>query len=259
VRRAIGVVFQDPSLDEDLTGLENLMFHGRLYKVPSDLLNKRMKELLTLMELEDRSHDLVKTYSGGMRRRLEIARGLLHHPKVLFLDEPTLGLDPQTRRHIWKYIERLNKDEKVTMLLTTHYMEEADYLCDRIAIMDLGKKVVEDSPGMLKQSLGGDVVTLTVPEEGSGLRESLLRIDTVRSVDIFKDTVRIATQKGEAIIPLALEVARNQGIQVKSVSLHEPTLEDVFIKYTGKQLREESEGKRARLKRRISQRRGFRH
>ncbi|KYH42125.1 MAG: putative daunorubicin resistance ABC transporter, ATP-binding protein, partial [Candidatus Bathyarchaeota archaeon B63] len=141
VRRSLGIVFQDPSLDDLLTGRENLEFHGRIYGIPKAERERRIKELLELAQLSERADDLVRTYSGGMRRRLEIARGLMHHPKVLFLDEPTLGLDPQTRRAVWSYIQRMNKDEEVTIFLTTHYMEEADHLCERIAIIDYGRIV----------------------------------------------------------------------------------------------------------------------
>lgn len=259
VRKSIGIVFQDPSLDDNLTGTENLHFHARLYKVPKKVMNERMKELLDLMELSDRANDLVKTYSGGMRRRLEIARGLLHHPKVLFLDEPTLGLDPQTRRHIWEYIQKLNENERVTMLLTTHYMDEADYLCDKIAIMDHGKIVALGSPLSLKKSLGGDVVTLATTSKDEKLKEDLLGIEYVTGVDFVEDAIRLTTSKGETVIPRALNVAREHGIEVKSVSLHEPTLEDVFIKFTGRRLRDETEGKKGQLKRRMGHRRRLSH
>lgn len=259
VRKSIGIVFQDPSLDDNLTGTENLQFHGRLYKVPKKLMNDRMMELMGLMELSDRADDLVKTYSGGMRRRLEIARGLLHHPKVLFLDEPTLGLDPQTRRLIWEYIEKLNKNEKVTILLTTHYMDEADYLCDRIAIIDYGKIVALGSPSNLKESLGGDVVTLDTKSQDQKLKDDLLKIDNITSVDFIKDAIRLTTSKGEKAIPSAMNVVRDHGVEIKSVSLHEPTLEDVFIKYTGRRLRDESEGKKGRMKRAMGRRRRLHH
>jgi ABC-2 type transport system ATP-binding protein len=259
VRKSIGIVFQDPSLDDVLTGRENLQFHGRLYKVPKKTMNERMGGLLELMELSDRADDPVKTYSGGMRRRLEITRGLLHHPKVLFLDEPTLGLDPQTRRHIWEYIEKLNKNEKVTMMLTTHYMDEADYLCDRIAIIDHGKIVVEGSPTSLKGSLGGDVITLATSAKDEMLKESLLRIKNVKSVDFVKDAIRLTASKGETVIPEAMNIAREYGIEVNSVSLHGPTLEDVFIKFTGRRLRDETEGKKSQLKRVMGHRRRLRH
>jgi len=258
VRKSIGIVFQDPSLDDNLTGSENLQFHGRLYKIPKTTMNQRMEELLELMELSDRADDLVKTYSGGMRRRLEIARGLLHHPKVLFLDEPTLGLDPQTRRHIWAYIEKLNKNEKVTMMLTTHYMDEADYLCDRIAIIDQGKIVAEGSPTNLKGSLGGDVVILATSAKDEKLKDDLLKIENVKSVDFVKDAIRLTASKGETVIPEAMNVTKEHGAEVKSVSLHGPTLEDVFIKFTGRRLRDETEGKKDQLKRAIGHRRRFR-
>jgi len=222
-------------------------------------MNERMRELLNLMELSDRADDLVKTYSGGMRRRLEIARGLLHHPKVLFLDEPTLGLDPQTRRHIWEYIEKLNENEKITILLTTHYMDEADYLCDRIAIIDYGKIVALGSPSNLKESLGGDVITLTTKSQDQKLKDELLKIDNVTSVDLIKDAIRLTTSKGEKTIPSAMNVVRDHGVEIKSVSLHEPTLEDVFIKYTGRRLRDESEGKKGQMKRTIRHRRRLHH
>jgi ABC-2 type transport system ATP-binding protein len=259
VRKSIGIVFQDQSLDDNLTGTENMQFHGRLYKVPKKILNERMNELLELMELAERKDDLVKTYSGGMRRRLEIARGLLHHPKVLFLDEPTLGLDPQTRRHIWEYIEKLNESEGVTMLLTTHYMEEADYLCDRIAIIDYGKIVALDTPSNLKKTMGGDVISLETTSKDEKLKEDLLKIDNVTGVDFVKDAVRMTSSKGETLIPKAMDVMRDHNVEVKSVSLHAPTLEDVFIKYTGHRLRDEGEGKKGQLKRVMGHRRRLHH
>ena len=259
VRKSIGIVFQDPSLDENLTARENLEFHGRLYKVPKDLMNKRMDELLALMELSDRVDDLVKTYSGGMRRRLEIARGLLHHPKVLFLDEPTLGLDPQTRIHIWKYIEKLNKSEGITMLLTTHYMHEADYLCNDIAIIDEGKIVASGTPNGLKESLGGDVITLDIKTMDKRIKNDLLNIRKVKNVDFLKKSIRVTALHGDRVIPEAMDVLRKHKLETESVSLHKPTLEDVYIKYTGKRLRDEIEGKKGQFKRSMRSRRRFRH
>ncbi len=164
VRKSIGIVFQDQSLDEELTAWENMDFHGRLYRIPADIRKQRITELLKLVELEDRKDDIVKTFSGGMRRRLEIARGLLHHPSVLFLDEPTLGLDPQTRNHLWQYIATLAKEKGITIILTTHYMDEADRLCNRIAIIDHGKIIALDTPKNLKDGIGGDVVTIKSPD-----------------------------------------------------------------------------------------------
>ena len=164
VRKSIGIVFQDPSIDDRLTGRENLYMHANLYGVPPGEQKSRIDRVLKLVELEGRADDLLRTYSGGMRRRLEIARGLIHYPKVLFLDEPTIGLDPQTREHIWSYIEDLRRAHEITMILTTHYMEEADRLSDRIAIMDYGKIVASDTPAKLKDTLEGDVITIKTKE-----------------------------------------------------------------------------------------------
>lgn len=181
VRHSFGIVFQDPSLDEELTAYENLEFHGVLYKVPKELRKKRIAELLAIVELGDRKDDLVKHFSGGMKRRLEIARGLLHHPKILFLDEPTLGLDPQTRNHIWNYIKNLNKAEGITVFFTTHYMEEAERSADRVAIIDHGRIITEGTPDELKaqtktQSLEDAFLALTgkdVREENSNPMENM--------------------------------------------------------------------------------------
>ncbi len=237
VRRLIGIVFQDPSLDDNLTGRENLNFHARLYKVPRNEIDQRINEVLTLVELSDKADVIVKKYSGGMKRRLEIARGLLHHPKVLFLDEPTLGLDPQTRRHIWDYVEKLNKEKRITMILTTHYMDEADKLCDRIAIIDHGKIVALDTPDNLKRDVGGDVVIMTVPSDTDQLKTELERLPIVKSAQSVDGTLRLSVENGETAIPIFMDVARQEGIAVPSIALHEPTLEDIFIKYTGREIR----------------------
>jgi ABC-2 type transport system ATP-binding protein len=237
VRGLIGIVFQDPSLDDNLTGRENLDFHGRLYKVPRGEIAGRINDVLELVELSDKADVIVKKYSGGMKRRLEIARGLLHHPKVLFLDEPTLGLDPQTRRHIWEYIGRLNKEKQITMILTTHYMDEADQLCDRVAIVDHGKIVAMDTPDNLKHDVGGDIVIMKVPNGGEQLKAKLDQLDVVKSTQLVDGTLRLSVDKGETAIPVFLDVARQEGIAVPSISLREPTLEDIFIKYTGREIR----------------------
>ena len=160
VRKSIGIVFQDPSVDDRLTGRENLQVHANLYGVPRDEQKKQIDDVLELVELQDRADNLVRQYSGGMRRRLEIARGLIHFPKVLFLDEPTVGLDPQSRDHIWSYIRRLMKYEDLTIILSTHYLEEADRFCDRVAIIDHGDIVALDTPHNLKEELGGDTITV---------------------------------------------------------------------------------------------------
>ncbi|MGZ4902801.1 MAG: ATP-binding cassette domain-containing protein [Halobacteriota archaeon] len=237
VRRLIGIVFQDPSLDDNLTGQENLDFHARLYKVPRSEIAQRINDVLDLVELSDKADVIVKKYSGGMKRRLEIARGLLHHPRVLFLDEPTLGLDPQTRRHIWDYIEKLNREKRITMILTTHYMDEADKLCDRIAIIDHGKIVALDTPENLKRDVGGDVVILTVPSGTERLKVELERLPFVKSAQSVDSTLRLSVENGETAIPIFMDVARQEGISVPSIALHEPTLEDIFIKYTGREIR----------------------
>jgi ABC-2 type transport system ATP-binding protein len=233
VRKSIGIVFQDPSSDDILTGYENLKLHGMLYDMPDDLREKRIKEVLKLVDLTDRKNDLVKKYSGGMRRRLEIARGLMHHPKILFLDEPTLGLDPQTRGHIWKYIEKLAKDEKITIVITTHYMDEADKLCDRLAIIDHGKIIVLGTPQKLKKNLGGDIIKLKAKKLNI---EKLKKLRYVKKVD---------TTDGEAVLTVRnadkhlQEILKTAG-KVGSVEIRSPTLDDVFLHYTGRAIREES-------------------
>ena len=237
VRQQIGIVFQEPSLDEALTGKENLDFHGRLYGVPRNEIAQRISEVLDLVELSDKANVIVNKYSGGMKRRLEIARGLLHHPRVLFLDEPTLGLDPQTRLHIWEYIEKLNREKKITMILTTHYMDEADKLCDRIAIIDHGQIVAMDTPENLKHDVGGDVVIMTVPNGSEQLKTKLEQLEFVKSTQLVDGTLRLSVDKGETAIPIFMDVAREEGIAVPSIALHEPTLEDIFIKYTGREIR----------------------
>lgn len=237
VRKSIGIVFQDPSLDDELTGRENLEFHGRLYHIPKDLREKRIREVLKLVELEDKAGMQVKTYSGGMRRRLEIARGLMHHPKVMFLDEPTLGLDPQTRRSIWEHIKKLNREEKLTIILTTHYMEEADYLCDRIAIIDHGKIIALGTPENLKNITGGD--TLTIETSDAEKLKGILKFRWIKNMKIFDGKLNITVSNGDKVIPKILNIAAKNRIKINSVNLKKPTLEDVFIHYTGRTIREE--------------------
>lgn len=238
VRQNIGVVFQDTTLDDRLTGRENLDLHGRLYGMDGIPRKKRIEEVLGLVELTDRADAIVKTYSGGMMRRLEIARGLMHHPHVLFLDEPTLGLDPQTRNHIWEYIKILNKEEGVTIVLTTHYMEEADHLCGRIAIIDNGEIVALDTPDALKDRLGGDIITLEIedPDKIAGLCE--LYKGCANSVSRKNNEVFITVRHGERQIPLILNTALNAGISILSVTLRKPTLDDVFLHHTGRAIRD---------------------
>ena len=236
VRKSIGIVFQDPSVDDRLTGRENLYMHANLYGVPVGEQRSRIDSVLKLVELEDRADDLLRTYSGGMRRRLELARGLIHYPKVLFLDEPTIGLDPQTRDHVWRYIRELKEKHDITVVLTTHYMEEADRLSDRIAIMDYGKIIALDTPAQLKETLEGDVITVKANNP-----DALLSLITekmgLQKTRVVNGTIEITVRNGEDILPRIVETATQNKIYVESISLREPNLEDVFLHYTGRMIR----------------------
>jgi ABC-2 type transport system ATP-binding protein len=247
VRRCIGIVFQDPALDDQLTGRENLDFHARMYSMPKKEREERIREVLSLVELSDRSDDLVEKYSGGMKRRLEIARGLMHRPRVLFLDEPTLGLDAQTRRVIWKHIMKLNRKYKITIILTTHYMEEADFLCKRIAIIDHGKILALDTPANLKDILGGDVITLNVSDAAKMARIAKSMKEVIKMKTHGK-SISLSIDNGGKRIPSLLRMAEKGGISVESVDLHRPTLEDVFIHFTGKSIRAQEASPNERLK-----------
>jgi ABC-2 type transport system ATP-binding protein len=239
VRKSIGVVFQEPALDGKLTGRENLEFHTMMYGIGKAERRLRIDEVLALVELTDKAGTLVEKYSGGMKRRLEIARGLTHRPKVLFLDEPTLGLDAQTRRHIWEYIRKLNKEAGVTIILTTHYMEEADYLCGRIAIMDQGKFVAMDAPGRLKDTLGGDVVSLEFEGDAAAFLGDLGRQDWIKRSKLHEDVLSLTVEKGERRIPELVMLAQEKGVTINSVNLRKPSLEDVFLHFTGRTIREQ--------------------
>jgi ABC-2 type transport system ATP-binding protein len=254
IRRSIGVVFQEPALDIKLTGKENLEFHAMMYGIEKEERKKRIKEVLELVELTEKEKVLVEKYSGGMKRRLEIARGLIHEPNVLFLDEPTLGLDAQTRRHIWDYIKRLNKEGGVTIILTTHYMEEADFLCDRIAIMDRGKFVAMDTPGRLKDILGGDVVFLEIEGNADALVDRINSFDWIKNITRHDENLSLTMEKGERRIPELINVARENGVNVTCVHLRKPSLEDVFLHFTGRTIREE-EASQAERNREILRRR----
>lgn len=238
VRKNIGIVFQEPTLDLELTAKENLDFHARLYGLNKKRREERIREVLKLVDLYDKANLQVKKFSGGMQRRLEIARGLLHFPKVLFLDEPTLGLDAQTRRKIWDYIIEMKEREDVTIILTTHYIEEADKLCDRVAIIDKGKIIALDDPENLKKMVGEDVVSLTVNDPERLIDE--LALEEIRKIVRIDDRLELSVVKGEIMIPRMVEIAQKVGVEVKSVSLRKPTLEDVFIHLTGREIREES-------------------
>ncbi|MEM5879345.1 MAG: ATP-binding cassette domain-containing protein [Candidatus Aenigmatarchaeota archaeon] len=237
VRKSIGIVFQDPSLEDRLTARENLEMHAGLYGVPKAERKKRIDEVLELVGLAERQHEIVRKFSGGMKRRLEIARGLIHYPKVLFLDEPTLGLDPQTREHIWDYIKKLAEKENITILLTTHYMEEADFLCNRVAIIDRGEIKVLDTPENLKKSLEGDVITLEV--EKGGNFEKIREFEEVKNFHMLGGKIHITVKDGDKFAPKLLSFAEKEGIKVNSINIRKPTLEDVFLHYTGKEIRDD--------------------
>jgi ABC-2 type transport system ATP-binding protein len=239
VRKSIGIVFQEPAIDEQLTGRQNMKIHAMLYNVPREFVKLRIDAALELVELEDKADLAVKTYSGGMRRRLEIARCLIYTPKVLFLDEPTLGLDTQTRERIWEYIEELSKHEKLTIILTTHYMDEADHLCDKVAIIDFGKIKVEGTPKDLKAQLGGDMITIKTRERNK-LALKIREFDFVKTVKETADSVKITLEDAEEHIPTITSIARDNGIAIQSLALHEPALSDVYLHYTGKEIREET-------------------
>jgi ABC-2 type transport system ATP-binding protein len=232
VRRHIGLVFQDPTLDEYLTAEENLRFHAELYGVPRDSTEERLKDVLEMVELWDRRTSIVSTFSGGMRRRLAIARGLRHSPRVLFLDEPTVGLDPQTRSHIWSYIEELRKRESITIFLTTHYMDEAEH-CDRIAIIDHGTIVAIDSPEALKASVGQDRVELKTADDGAAMAQLQDVFDLEPTTS--EGAVRFYVANGDRFLPrLFAELT----VPILSVSVAQPTLDDVFMSYTGRTIRD---------------------
>jgi ABC-2 type transport system ATP-binding protein len=233
VRKSIGIVFQDPSSDDILTGYENLKLHGMLYSMPAGLREEKIKEVLKLVDLTDRKDEQVKKYSGGMRRRLEIARGLMHRPKVLFLDEPTLGLDPQSRENIWQYIENLSGRGEMSIIITTHYMEEADRLCSRLAIIDHGKVVALDTPSNLKKIIGGEVVKMKIIKPDL---EAISKLDFVKKIETINELIHLTVLNASANLQKILNVAG----EVDSVEIHTPTLNDVFLHYTGREIREDS-------------------
>ena len=237
VRRSIGIIFQDASLDDRLTGRENLKFHALLYDLTADIFGPRVAELLAMVDLTDKADAIVRTYSGGMKRRLEIARGLLHHPTVLFLDEPTIGLDPQTRRHIWEYLLKLRQQAGVTMFMTTHYMDEAEH-CDRIAVIDHGKIVALDTPAGLKALVGGDIVTVRTSDNARAA-ERLAGMAGITTRSGPDGQLIIETAAGDRFIPQLMDllVSSQPAITLESVNLSRPTLEDVFIKLTGHAIR----------------------
>ena len=250
VRGSIGLVFQEPTLDDYLTAEQNLRFHAYAYSIPKEIMEPRMKELLEMVELWDRRKDKIDTYSGGMKRRLEIARGLLHHPKVLFLDEPTLGLDPQTRNRIWTHIRELRKMENLAIFLTTHYMDEAEN-CDRIAIIDYGKIVALDTPDKLKDAVGGDVVTIKT--EDNDKAASLLKEQYNLQPSQENGMIRFTVPHGEEFLP---GFVSGFPMRLVSIGLRRPTLEDVFLKLTGRAIRDQEANQMQQMFRRHMRMRG---
>ena len=233
VRRQVGIVFQDPTLDTVLTGHENLELHARLYGMPAAEREKRITEMLELVDLKGRSKDITRTYSGGMRRRLELARGLLHKPAVLFLDEPTLGLDPQTRARTWDYIKKMAQKEQTTVVLTTHYMEEAEQVCDRVGIIDQGQIMALDAPDNLKESMGGDLVVIRAKEPPL---QKIQTLPYVKDVKLNDGAVEITMKDAHLHLPELLSIIPH----IECVETRVPTLNDVFIKLTGHDIREDS-------------------
>ncbi len=230
VRRKVGIVFQDPTLDTILTGRENLQLHARLYGIPADVRNLWIEEMLALVDLTQRADDLTKTYSGGMKRRLELARGLLHRPAVLFLDEPTLGLDPQTRARTWEYIRKMAQKEETTVVLTTHYMEEAEPMCNRLGLIDAGRIIALDTPENMIDSMGGDIVAINAPRPPLDIIRALPYVSGIKTAgDAIEITMKSAHLHLAELLPLIPDVV--------SVEMRKPTLSDVFIKLTGRDMR----------------------
>ena len=242
VRKQIGYVQQDIAVDEYLTGRENLLLQARLNKIPKNLIQSRIDEMLNLIELSEKQHQPVVTYSGGMRKRLDLAGGLLHRPKVLFLDEPTVGLDIQTRRKIWEYIKKIHTEHEMTIFLSTHYMEEADKLCNRIGIIDYGEIQTIDSPKTLKAQLGNEVITFDILNgfEKDALISKLNEILSVKEIKTKDDQITVFASKGTELIPQIFQISSNLKIKINSISLAQPSLDDVFISYTGHELRDDT-------------------
>ena len=233
VRESIGLIFQDPSLDDRLTAYENLSVHAAIYGIPSALSKERCEQMLKMVDLYERKDALVRTFSGGMKRRLEIARGLLHYPRVLFLDEPTIGLDPQTRLHLWTYVLNLREQKQITMFMTTHYMDEAEY-CDRIAIVDRGVIVALDTPANLKSMVGGDVIRLKTSDNALAAQQISEHFGVETRED--KGDLIFEIAGGEELVPRIVETLTTR---IASISVRRPTLDDVFIKITGHEIRDE--------------------
>jgi len=247
VREKIGYVQQEISVDEFLTGRENLYLHARINQIPSNLIKSRIDDVLELVELGEKKDQATLTYSGGMRKRLDIANGLLSRPAVLFLDEPTVGLDIQTRRKIWGYIKKIRKDFGMTIFISTHYMEEADNLCDRIGIIDHGKIQVIDTPKSMKSAIGNEIISFNLVDRKASqdaLIEQINKIEFVKEVQNKQDLITVFSTKSNEVIPKIFQESTNLDMRISSLTLKQPTLDDVFISYTGHDLRDETENKK---------------
>jgi len=255
IRRNVGVVPQEYTADEDMTGRENIILCADLYGLPRSISRPHAEELLKLVELTDAANRKVSTYSGGMRRRLELASGLINYPKLLFLDEPTLGLDVQTRTAVWNYIKTLKQDYHMTLFLTTHYLEEADALCARIAIIDHGHIVREGAPEELKASIGGDVIVIGVVEEAPDISQALAKIELVKEVKKNDGVYRIKAEHGDEATPEIIDLFRSKGLHVTRIELTKPTLDEVYLEYTGRSMREEETNRQQMFSQRITMRR----
>ena len=247
VREKIGFVQQEISVDEFLTGRENLYLHARINQIPRNLIKSRIDDVLELVELGEKQDDATLTYSGGMRKRLDIANGLLSRPAVLFLDEPTVGLDIQTRRKIWGYIRKIRKDFGMTIFISTHYMEEADGLCDRIGIIDFGKIQVIDKPKSMKSAIGNEIISFNLVD-GKANQDTLIdqisKIEFVKEVKNKQNLITVFSTKSNEVIPKIFQASTNLEMRINSLTLKQPTLDDVFISYTGHDLRDETENKK---------------
>ena len=247
VREKIGYVQQEISVDEFLTGRENLYLHARINQIPRNLIKSRIDDVLELVELGEKKDQATLTYSGGMRKRLDIANGLLSRPSVLFLDEPTVGLDIQTRRKIWGYIKKIRKDFGMTIFISTHYMEEADNICDRIGIIDHGKIQVIDTPKSMKSAIGNEIISFNLVDGKASqdtLIEQINKIEFVKEVKNKQDLITVFSTKSNEVIPKIFQESTNLEMRINSLTLKQPTLDDVFISYTGHDLRDETENKK---------------
>lgn len=239
VRQNMGYVQQETTVDEYLTGRENLLLQARLNHIEKSQIDGRIDDILSLIELSDKQHDAVITYSGGMRKRLDIAGGLLHRPKVLFLDEPTVGLDIQSRRKIWQYIQEIHKEYGMTIFLSTHYMEEADQLCDRVGIIDHGRIKAISTPQSMKDALGQEIIQISADSGAELLASETRRIADVKDVQVRDSRITVYTANGTEVIPKIFHASAGGRVRIRSISLTRPTLDDVFISYTGHELRDE--------------------